>query len=600
MTTRIGVIGFGKLGCPVSVAISNYFPVYAYDKNPQLTKTVLSGPIPLYPHRETGPDGVESFQPYYEKALRLGAEKHPDSGIRFSDTIEELVNNTDIIFVAVQTPHRPAYDGSSRLPADRKDFDYSHLFDACFEVSRWVKKHHTVAIISTVLPGTIRRDILPFFKGKCNLCYTPQFIAMGTVMRDYINPEFVLIGADAKTESWELSNFYHYVYRNRCLYSPSYDEDWKGDVPACIMSLESAELTKVAYNLNISAKIGMANTLGEIAHKIPNCNVDDVTNALGLATNRLISTKYMSAGAGDGGACLEGSVEIMHPNWNTSTLATVSMFSDLRVMAYDLNSYNDPMVEANGTHCRMTGSNKDLLKIVFTNGKSVKCTPDHLFLMSNGYYQEAQYFIKGTELRSFGEKDRLAVSSIEPCGSGDVYNLEVEKYHNYALACGVISHNCHPRDAIAMSWMAAKLKLVFNPFDLLMKGREAHCEWLVNLLMEHSGRHPFGGVKNGVSTLPMVILGKAFKEGTNIIAGSPALLVANILKERDASFQHYDPYVDNKDSREVLQQPSVYLVITKHPDFAKYEFPRGSVVLDVWRYIPEREGVQVVKIGVGS
>jgi UDPglucose 6-dehydrogenase len=110
---------------------------------------------------------------------------------------------------------------------------------------------------------------------------------MGTTMRDFLNPEFVLLGVDEERAAQTVEMFYATIT----------------DAPVLRMSLESAELAKVAYNTFIGMKIMFANTMMEICHKIPNANVDEVMGALQKASRRLISPRYLDAGMGDGGGC---------------------------------------------------------------------------------------------------------------------------------------------------------------------------------------------------------------------------------------------------------------------------------------------------------
>jgi UDPglucose 6-dehydrogenase len=269
---RVGLIGLGKLGLPVAVAMATEHAVTGYDINP--SNMVLHRP---YPHRELGPNLYDNFQDYYEMA-----------GIVFAGSVGEVVASSELVFVAVQTPHAPQFEGVTRVPEDRADFDYSHLVTAIGEVAKHVRPDQVVVVISTVLPGTMRREVLPLLKGRAALVYNPFFAAMGTVVHDVLNPEFVLIGGD---EPWAVKKVRRF-----------YKELLGRDLSA-VMSVESAELTKVAYNLFVSFKIGFANTLMEICHKIPGCDVDDVTSALGRATKRLISANYMRGGMGDGGNC---------------------------------------------------------------------------------------------------------------------------------------------------------------------------------------------------------------------------------------------------------------------------------------------------------
>jgi UDPglucose 6-dehydrogenase len=269
---NIGFVGLGKLGLPCAMAIEHCgHAVRGYDISPEVTKILDTGVLP-----------------YVEKvAFRLLI----DTDIEIV-SVKELVEFADIIFVAVQTPHEKQFEGITRLTSARRDFDYSYLKGAVHTVSLEAhsqKKQITVVIISTVLPGTLRREIIPNLHEEVSLCYNPFFIAMGTTIPDFMNPEFVLFGSD------DIDG--EVVKQVKKLYGTIHSK------PFVSMSIESAELTKVTYNTYITAKINIANTVMEICHKIPGADVDEVTNALKHATDRILGPKYMRGGMGDGGGC---------------------------------------------------------------------------------------------------------------------------------------------------------------------------------------------------------------------------------------------------------------------------------------------------------
>jgi UDPglucose 6-dehydrogenase len=267
---KIGFVGLGKLGLPCAVAIAfKGHDVLGYDVVGDLMNTNTR------PYRETGPDGHEQFYPYLER-----------STIRFG-SLEEVIAHSEILFVAVQTPHDPSYEGATRLQGKPVDFDYQYLTHAVRQIAAITTRNVVVSIISTVLPGTVRHYVRPIKGARIRLCYNPFFIAMGTTMRDFLNPEFVLLGVDDNDAAATMESFYATIT----------------SAPVCHMSIESAELTKVAYNTYIGLKIVYANTLMEICHKVPGANIDDVTRTLKHAHGRLISTLYMDGGMGDGGGC---------------------------------------------------------------------------------------------------------------------------------------------------------------------------------------------------------------------------------------------------------------------------------------------------------
>jgi UDPglucose 6-dehydrogenase len=276
---RVGFIGLGKLGLPVALAIDSFgFDVCGTDLNLEVGKYLLNRQIPY--KEELADDLLKTHK------------------IIWHGTMGSVIRNSDVIFMPIQTPHEERYEGTTRLPPERKDFDYSYLRKAVsdFVVQMALSSDPSpkiLVIISTVLPGTIRREIIPLIKDdkRINFIYNPFFIAMGTTIHDFLNPEFVLLGADKERDESTLWEIYRKIYGRR------------GKEFYQVMSIESAELTKVAYNTFITSKICIVNTLMEICHKIPGANIDDVTGALKNATKRLISTSYMNGGMGDGGGC---------------------------------------------------------------------------------------------------------------------------------------------------------------------------------------------------------------------------------------------------------------------------------------------------------
>ena len=127
---------------------------------------------------------------------------------------------------------------------------------------------------------------MPAASPLLRLCYNPSFVAMGTTMCDFLHPEFVLLGADDPISAKALEAFYASIT----------------DAPIYSMTIESAEITKLAYNTYIGMKIVFANTVMEICHKIPGANVDDVTGALKTANHRLISPLAIWTAAWETGA----------------------------------------------------------------------------------------------------------------------------------------------------------------------------------------------------------------------------------------------------------------------------------------------------------
>ena len=253
--TKVAMIGVGKLGQACAEVMAETYPLVGYDVSPREPKN-----FPMV------------------------------------DTTKEAVEYADIIFIAAPTPHDPAYDGrypTAHLP--NKDFDYTIVKNILAEVNKWSNRSQLVVLISTVLPGTVRRELEPLIT-NARFVYNPYLIAMGTVAWDFVNPEMIMIGSknglagkNCSIRSAQLESFYNTVCDN--------------DPRMEFGTYEEVESMKIFYNTFISTKVALVNMIQDVAQKTGNMNVDKVTEALAKSTKRIISPKYMKAGMGDGGAC---------------------------------------------------------------------------------------------------------------------------------------------------------------------------------------------------------------------------------------------------------------------------------------------------------
>ena len=234
--------------------------------------------------------------------------KIDDVGFQMVETLSEVCDKKDIIFVAVPTPHDPLYDGSQPTShLEPKDFDYTIVKNILEEINRYTTKQQLVVLISTVLPGTTRREFIPLVKNY-RFIYNPYLIAMGTVKHDMVNPEMVIIGTEDGSETSDakiLRDFYETLIVEGTRYE--------------IGTWDDAEAIKIFYNTFISAKIGLVNMIQDVADINGNMDTDLITGALERSTYRITGPAYMKAGMGDGGSC--------HPRDNIA----------LRFLAHDLD-----------------------------------------------------------------------------------------------------------------------------------------------------------------------------------------------------------------------------------------------------------------------
>jgi UDPglucose 6-dehydrogenase len=206
--------------------------------------------------------------------------------------LEDVCKHGEIIFIAVPTPHHPDYDGSQPTShLEPKDFDYSIVKSVLEEINNYTTKEQLVVLISTVLPGTTRREFIPLVKNY-RFIYNPYLIAMGTVKEDMVKPEMLIIGTEDGHVTGDaniLIDFYNtFIHPNtRCE----------------IGTWDDAEAIKIFYNTFISTKISLVNMIMDVAEKNGNMNTDVVTGALERSTYRILGPAYMKAGMGDGGGC---------------------------------------------------------------------------------------------------------------------------------------------------------------------------------------------------------------------------------------------------------------------------------------------------------
>lgn len=269
---NIGFIGLGKLGLPCAEEMARLHDVIGYDIDHRVS-----------PH------------------------------IQITQKLSDVFENTEIIFIAVPTPHHPDYDGSkptTHLPV--KDFDYSLVIDTLKSCEQYAKPNQIVSLISTVLPGTTRREFSKYTKNY-KFVYNPYLIAMGSEAYDMVHPDMVIIGTESgqKTDASEIvSNFYKPLVKNNAQHM--------------IGTWEEAEAFKIFYNTMISARLSLVNMIQDVAQKIGHMNVDNVTEAFKKANIRITGKGYYKAGMGDGGAC--------HPRDNIA----LSWLSKELGLGYDL------------------------------------------------------------------------------------------------------------------------------------------------------------------------------------------------------------------------------------------------------------------------
>ncbi len=270
MGMRVSVIGLGKLGaCMAAACAGRGVPVIGVDVSRRTVELVNAGVAPVP-------------EPGLEERMQRGA-----AFLRATEDCGAAVLGSDLSFVVVPTPSDP--DGAFSLA------HVAAVFEQIGAALRQKHEYHTIVLTSTVLPGSTRAALIPLLEktsGKrCNVdfgvVYSPAFIALGSVLRDFLNPDVVLIGESDERAGTHLEALYRAVLEN--------------EPPIRHMAIENAELTKIALNTFVTVKITFANMIAELCERLPGGDVDVVTDALGF--DRRVGRHYLKGGLGYGGPC---------------------------------------------------------------------------------------------------------------------------------------------------------------------------------------------------------------------------------------------------------------------------------------------------------
>jgi len=267
---NISVVGLGKLGAPLAAVLaSKGNQVIGIDVAGQSVRLLNEGKAPV-------------SEPGLSELIEASRNR-----ISATENYAEAIGKTDVTFLVVPTPS----DGQGA-------FSLRFVLETIERIGGVLRKKesfHLVIVTSTVMPGDTDAQILPAlekYSGKrCGesfgFCYSPEFIALGTVIHDILNPDFVLIGeADGRS-----GDILERIYRNTCDNNPRIAR----------MNFVNAELTKLAVNTYVTTKISYANMLADLCERLPGANVDVVTSAVGLDSR--IGSKYLKAATAYGGPC---------------------------------------------------------------------------------------------------------------------------------------------------------------------------------------------------------------------------------------------------------------------------------------------------------
>jgi len=267
-TEKIALFGLGKLGLPLSLVLAQEMKVVGIDTDEDKIKKLCVKTSPFY-------------EPHVDEYLNSAF-----SSVSFKTTKEYSINEFDVAIILVNTPS----DNEGKFS---NQYIYDVVEDLSLKLKDSTKKDFLFILSSTVMPGSHKNiiDKIEELSGRklndgFGFVYVPDLVALGSVIKDFENPDLLILGES------------HVKYGN--IAQNIYTKIIKNNAPIKRMSLIEGEITKVSLNAYITMKISFANFIGNISEKY-NCNPNNITSALGL--DRRISPHFIKSGLSFGGTC---------------------------------------------------------------------------------------------------------------------------------------------------------------------------------------------------------------------------------------------------------------------------------------------------------
>jgi len=256
---QISIIGIGKLGLCFGLTLEKSgYDVLGCDIYPDYVDQIND-------------KAFKTPEPGVEEALLLS------NNFKATTDLKKTVDFSDVLFVVVATPS---------LKSGR--YDHSQVDTLVEKVKSFgvQKKQKHLVICCTTMPGycdTVQERLRDF---NYTVSYNPEFIAQGTILRDQLQPDMVLIGEGSP----KAGDLLREIYENHTSNTP----------PVCRMTRTEAEICKISLNCFVTTKISFANMIGDIVVK---AGGDPTTVLKAIGSDSRIGNKYLGYGFGYGGPC---------------------------------------------------------------------------------------------------------------------------------------------------------------------------------------------------------------------------------------------------------------------------------------------------------
>ena len=265
---RIGIIGSGYVGLVTGACLADFgMKVMCVDIDEDKINQLKEGKIPIY---EPGLEQLVERNTYYKR-------------LSFTTDIEQVVSESDVIFIAVGTP--PAEDGSA---------DLTYVLKAAEDIASYMNEYKVIVDKSTVPIGTgqkvknIVKKVLESRNAQIDfdVVSNPEFLREGSAIYDFTHPDRVVIGGESEKAIEIMKDVYRVLYLN--------------ETPFIITNIETAEMIKYASNGFLAMKVTFINEIANFCEKV-GANVQEVAKAMGR--DGRIGPKFLHPGPGYGGSC---------------------------------------------------------------------------------------------------------------------------------------------------------------------------------------------------------------------------------------------------------------------------------------------------------
>lgn len=273
---NIAIVGTGYVGLVSGTCFSELgLNVVCVDVNEQKVENLKKGIIPIY-------------EPGLERMVLRNMESNR---LSFSTSLESVLDNVDVVFIAVGTP--PGEDGSA---------DMRYVLEVAKTIGQNMNKYTLVVIKSTVPVGTaerVRHSIQIELDNRnkdieFDVASNPEFLKEGDAIDDFMKPDRVVVGVDSEKAKELMSNIYRPMMLN--------------NFRVIFMDIPSSEMTKYASNAMLATRISFMNDIANLC-ELMGADVNMVRK--GIGSDSRIGNKFLYPGTGYGGSCFPKDVKAL-------------------------------------------------------------------------------------------------------------------------------------------------------------------------------------------------------------------------------------------------------------------------------------------------